>query len=528
MIPDHYAALGLRPTCEDEVIRAVYRALMRQYHPDKNPSPGAALRAEAITAAFAVLGDVEKRSNYDETRSHMMRTELAASTPPDRWKFLPAKLFTAANALGRRAVIATDARAKGLWGRVRSHANLVSEAMRSAKVGASRQRQRIKLAQVRFNASTATFQNTFVNAAGSLFSECRKLMKRETGDTMVVSFRPAQRPSLGRSVFVATILVLWLVVLVFWMKPSQTTTQAAPAVAAVKARGPQRAEAGCFWPNSSEAISRELVRQAAQLRAADRRALLTIAPRIILRTKSSLVSASGGAEELNCTAAVELILPVGTAFPDGGRAFNGKIYYSVYRQGADDPPKVTFAAADEIAMKLASLRQSPTSLSQTEVELAEAARPLVEPNLVATNTQPVVTAELQAPARPVPVSSIATPSVAQAASPRLGATKMAPTKTMPELKPVPDSGCRNYGMAWTKLLCEHKGLAALDGQLGALEAQSTARASADKRLELTRSWRRFSASRTQCRTESCLRELYLSRLKAVTGIMSGNQKKSSD
>lgn len=62
---DHYAVLGVSPTSEDVVIQAAYRALMRRYHPDADPSSEAAQRAQAINAAYAVLGDPEKRARYD-------------------------------------------------------------------------------------------------------------------------------------------------------------------------------------------------------------------------------------------------------------------------------------------------------------------------------------------------------------------------------------------------------------------------------------------------------------------------------
>ena len=65
MTPDHYAILGVSPTSEDVVIRAAYLALMRRYHPDRNSSAEAAERAQAITNAYAVLGNWSRRSEYD-------------------------------------------------------------------------------------------------------------------------------------------------------------------------------------------------------------------------------------------------------------------------------------------------------------------------------------------------------------------------------------------------------------------------------------------------------------------------------
>lgn len=47
------------------MIRAAYRALMRRYHPDADPSNEAAQRAQAINAAYSILSDPEKRARYD-------------------------------------------------------------------------------------------------------------------------------------------------------------------------------------------------------------------------------------------------------------------------------------------------------------------------------------------------------------------------------------------------------------------------------------------------------------------------------
>lgn len=65
MSANHYQILGVEPGAEGAVIRAAYRALMRVYHPDRNADPEAQSRVREITAAFAVLGDPDKRAAYD-------------------------------------------------------------------------------------------------------------------------------------------------------------------------------------------------------------------------------------------------------------------------------------------------------------------------------------------------------------------------------------------------------------------------------------------------------------------------------
>lgn len=65
MARDFYEVLGVAPTSEDVVIRAAYRALMRRYHPDKGPDADMSGRAREINAAYAVLGNPDKRARYD-------------------------------------------------------------------------------------------------------------------------------------------------------------------------------------------------------------------------------------------------------------------------------------------------------------------------------------------------------------------------------------------------------------------------------------------------------------------------------
>jgi len=64
--PNHYATLGLHRQCTIEQIRAAYRMLAKQHHPDLNPdSPEAIARTQAIIAAHEILKDPERRRAYD-------------------------------------------------------------------------------------------------------------------------------------------------------------------------------------------------------------------------------------------------------------------------------------------------------------------------------------------------------------------------------------------------------------------------------------------------------------------------------
>jgi hypothetical protein len=88
---DHYEVLGLSPDAPDEVVRAAYRALAGKYHPDRNPGDrNAELKLKRLNAAFHVLGNPEKRKQYDElTQSPEAGDESPPEPPkndPPRWK----------------------------------------------------------------------------------------------------------------------------------------------------------------------------------------------------------------------------------------------------------------------------------------------------------------------------------------------------------------------------------------------------------------------------------------------------------
>ncbi len=63
---NHYATLGLDRRCTLTQIRAAYRALAKQHHPDVNPnSPAASARTQELNAAYEILSDSDLRAAYD-------------------------------------------------------------------------------------------------------------------------------------------------------------------------------------------------------------------------------------------------------------------------------------------------------------------------------------------------------------------------------------------------------------------------------------------------------------------------------
>jgi DnaJ-class molecular chaperone len=64
-----YETLEVNPHASNFVIRAAYRCLAQQHHPDKNAdSEDAGQRMMNINRAYAVLSDLEKRQEYDLTQ----------------------------------------------------------------------------------------------------------------------------------------------------------------------------------------------------------------------------------------------------------------------------------------------------------------------------------------------------------------------------------------------------------------------------------------------------------------------------
>src|SRR5438128_2122370 len=66
---DFYAVLGVPASATQDEIKKQYRKLAAKHHPDKNPNdPKAAERFKEISEAYQVLGDAEKRKQYDQMR----------------------------------------------------------------------------------------------------------------------------------------------------------------------------------------------------------------------------------------------------------------------------------------------------------------------------------------------------------------------------------------------------------------------------------------------------------------------------
>ena len=62
----YYDVLGVSKDADEKEIKSAFRKLAKQYHPDVNKEAGAEAKFKEIGEAYAVLGDAEKRRQYDQ------------------------------------------------------------------------------------------------------------------------------------------------------------------------------------------------------------------------------------------------------------------------------------------------------------------------------------------------------------------------------------------------------------------------------------------------------------------------------
>ncbi len=77
---DFYALLEVAPSAPPEEIRRAFRARMREWHPDVNPSLDATSHTQRLIVAYKILNDPEARTRYDAEHAKHFRCATDGSS----------------------------------------------------------------------------------------------------------------------------------------------------------------------------------------------------------------------------------------------------------------------------------------------------------------------------------------------------------------------------------------------------------------------------------------------------------------
>jgi len=67
---DLYKILGINENASHDEIKKAYRGLSLKFHPDRNPAPDATEKFKQINEAYGILGDEQKRKQYEMERQN--------------------------------------------------------------------------------------------------------------------------------------------------------------------------------------------------------------------------------------------------------------------------------------------------------------------------------------------------------------------------------------------------------------------------------------------------------------------------
>lgn len=83
---DYYQILGVSEKADKADIKKAYRKLARKYHPDVSDEADSEDRFKEVNEAYEVLGDPEKRAEYDQLKSMGARGGDGSFRPPPNWE----------------------------------------------------------------------------------------------------------------------------------------------------------------------------------------------------------------------------------------------------------------------------------------------------------------------------------------------------------------------------------------------------------------------------------------------------------
>lgn len=279
---------------------------------------------------------------------------------------------------------------------------------------------------------------------------------------------------------------------------------ASPRTAAAPAEAPEDALAGtdeavrqCGSREAAELIKAELFRRAGERRGPGTGAMAAVADRAMVRIESPAGKSGGQAGATGCSAWVALDLPPGTMV-DGGRTnLNSEVAFALVEGAGSTLRLATLSGAGEMVRALSTLG--------LERELHEVHEALPIPEV----SPPPLARSVEQRGREASRQSLA----AAPAKPREAARADRPSR---RTEPAP---CAGVSGRTERALCRNPNLAALDRQLALLTGQSLSRADEARRSAISASAGRFDQARARCRSDSCLTNAYVARMREVSDIM---------
>jgi len=102
LMNDYYSILRVKPDSSMEEIKAAYRKLVFQLHPDKNKDPLAVEKFKKVTKAFSVLSNSKSRLEYDISLENQYKIQLFKQNMSDIILKLDNQLKTKLNQVNKK------------------------------------------------------------------------------------------------------------------------------------------------------------------------------------------------------------------------------------------------------------------------------------------------------------------------------------------------------------------------------------------------------------------------------------------
>jgi len=84
---DYYKSLGVAKEASSKEIKKAFRKMALKYHPDKNPDKDTSAKFREIAEAYEVLGDEEKRRQYDQKGHNAWGAPNSGGFKPGNFNF---------------------------------------------------------------------------------------------------------------------------------------------------------------------------------------------------------------------------------------------------------------------------------------------------------------------------------------------------------------------------------------------------------------------------------------------------------